>query len=124
LTRKRYPTNNRRITVNTKTDRLTLTLEDLNGHSTCRKLSDIESSLRETGGVVAFKRIPGPVESSGGVKLQAVVQCVYSPEADSFILKIKDEDGWRNRAQYSQGREEMAGLDFIREVFEAEGRAE
>lgn len=101
----------------------TLLLEDLNGHSTCRKLRDIEDSLKETGGIIAFKRVQAKPENAR-IDLQAAVQCVYSPEAESFILKITNENGWWARAQYSQGREELAAMDFIREVFEYEGRGD
>lgn len=97
----------------------TLLLEDLNGHSVKRLMIDIISSLRETGGVVAFRKI---LRSDIGEKLQATVQCVYHADGNAFTLKIKDGDEWEAKAMYSQGREELTALDFIREVFEAEGR--
>lgn len=121
--------------MNTKTDKLTLSIEDLNGHSAPRDFDHLINSLRDTGGIIAFRQVPLVVVSAevtttkatrgGGARLQAVVQCVYSADTNDFVLKVLEDDGWTTLARYKQGREEMelaATYAFIREVFEAEGR--
>jgi hypothetical protein len=106
-------------------ERKTLYLEDLNGHGIERTFSAITDSLKETGGVVAYRRLnngPNDPGGLGGVKLQAVVQCVYSADANVFALKVKAEKDWETRATCSPGLEGMITAGLIREIFEAEGR--
>lgn len=102
-----------------------LQLEDLNGHGTKRTLEAIQDSLKETGGIVAVTSSWKGAYAEAG-KVIAVVKCVYDADQNAFVLKIRVSDAigaeWETAAVYTQNRVELASLDFVREVFEAEGR--